>query len=739
VTGADPSGRVPHVGFVLERSLGHITHAENLKRLLPAQTSIDPEILEIGWDVSGVSAKVPGFNSNWTVRSGVRARRALRSADRRRRLDALFVHTQVPAVLVPDWIRRRPTVVSIDATPLQYDELGEGYDHQTGSERAEHLKWRLNRVAFERADHIVAWTSWAKQGVVDGYGIDASKVTVIPPGVVSALWQRPAGQPRQADVVRVLFVGGDLDRKGGRPLVQAFETLRTEFAAKGASVQVELDLVTKTAIPATPGVTVHHGLTANSAELIALFHRADIFCLPTRADCLPMVLSEAGAAGLPLVSTAVAGIPEIVKQDETGLLVPPDDVGALVAALRTLVESPELRQRLGAGAQRLAVREFDAQTNVDRLVDVIGSTLRESAAQKAAPRRALVTVSGVIPDDVDQAVDEGRRPRPDYAALAEALDADLVDVAEARRRAGRPGRIVERVGGGAGLLAWVCFRERSRYRAILTDGEQVGLPLALLCRFGARRPFAHVMIVHILSVPKKAHPFRLLRLGRFIDTMVLYSSEQRRFVIDDLGFPGDRALLTSFAVDSQFFSPARVVAGAGRTVSTAGLEFRDYPTLIEAARKLDARVVIAAASPWSKRSDSTDGADLPDNVEVCRLGFEDLRQLYADSDLVVMPLLDVPFQAGVTTILEAMAMGKAVICSRTKGQTDVIVDGDNGIYVQPGDPEALRGAITGLLDDRPRSAAIGARAQRYAQEVADVRVYAQRLAGVVDEAARRHA
>ena len=55
-----------------------------------------------------------------------------------------------------------------------------------------------------------------------------------------------------------------------------------------------------------------------------------------------MVLSEAGAAGLPLVSTAVAGIPEIVRDGETGLVVPVDDVAALTKALRTLVERPDL-------------------------------------------------------------------------------------------------------------------------------------------------------------------------------------------------------------------------------------------------------------------------------------------------------------------------------------------------------------------------------------------------------------
>jgi glycosyltransferase involved in cell wall biosynthesis len=218
--------------------------------------------------------------------------------------------------------------------------------------------------------------------------------------------------------------------------------------------------------------------------------------------------------------------------------------------------------------------------------------------------------------------------------------------------------------------------------------------------------------------------------------MVVYASEQAR-VIERLGFPPDRVVLTPYAVDTAYFDPERVEGGDKALVASAGLEFRDYPTLIEAVRGLDARVVIAAASHWSKRADTTAGADLPDNVEVCSLGYPELRQLYADASVVVVPLYEVPFQAGITTILEAMSMGKTVICSRTSGQTDVIVDGATGIYVPPGDPASLRTALDEYIG---ASAAtdLGAAARRYCQHVADVRLYAKRLSSVVDDAVSRH-
>ena len=161
-------------------------------------------------------------------------------------------------------------------------------------------------------------------------------------------------------------------------------------------------------------------------------------------------------------------------------------------------------------------------------------------------------------------------------------------------------------------------------------------------------------------------------------------------------------------------------------ICAVGQELRDYPTLVEAVRGLDVDVVIAAASPWSKREDSSAGLDIPPNVEVGALDLFDLRQLYADAAFVVVPLQETDFQAGITTILEAMSMGKAVVCTRTTGQTDTIVDGETGLYVPPGDPDALRAAIERLLADPAESARLGAAGREWARSHADIEVVRRR-------------
>jgi glycosyltransferase involved in cell wall biosynthesis len=347
-------------------------------------------------------------------------------------------------------------------------------------------------------------------------------------------------------------------------------------------------------------------------------------------------------------------------------------------------------------------------------------------------RKVLLTVSGTIPSDLEQAIADGRRPRADYLELARSFHADIVDYAATRRSRGRAGQVLARVVGENVLLAWACFRRRNDYAVVFTDGEQVGLPYAALTWLTRRRP-RHVMIGHRLTPRKKAGLHRALRLGSRIDEVVVYASAQREFAVGTLGYPPERVLLTSFMVDTEFWRPERVTIGRRNRpmICAVGLELRDYPTLVEAVRGLDVDVIVAAASPWSKRADTSAGLDIPASVDVRAFNLFDLRQLYAEASFVVVPLVETDFQAGITTILEAMAMGRAVVCTRTAGQTDTVVDGKNGVYVPPADVEALRAAVQRLLADPDTAARLGAAGQRWAREQAEIGVYATRLAGVL--------
>jgi glycosyltransferase involved in cell wall biosynthesis len=349
-----------------------------------------------------------------------------------------------------------------------------------------------------------------------------------------------------------------------------------------------------------------------------------------------------------------------------------------------------------------------------------------------ATRPVLLTVSGRIPIDLEEQVGGGVRPRADYVVMRDAFDADLVDVHAALAATGRFGRLIHRLGGPGPLLGWYCFRCRRQYEVIVTDGEQVGLPLALLSRVFGRGSARHLMIVHILSTPMKVRLVRFARLAGLIDRYVVYCTWQREFILEELSVPPDRVLLSTFMVDTAFFDPALVDVEPERMICSAGLERRDYATLMEAVEGLDVQVIIAAASPWSKRSDTTDHAVLPSNVEVHKLNLFELRELYARSRYVVMPLEEVDFQAGITTILEAMSMGKAVLCTCTPGQTDTVTEGETGRYVSPNDAGELRDAIVALLEDDAFTRSAGEQAREWAVANADIAVYASRLSAEID-------
>jgi glycosyltransferase involved in cell wall biosynthesis len=269
-------------------------------------------------------------------------------------------------------MRRVPSVVSLDATPLQYDALGAFYGHvPSGNGRVEALKKRLNARAFGAARRLVAWSEWTKASLVADYGVPPEKVAVIPPGIDTELWDFPARVRQPGEAVNVLFVGGDFARKGGDTLLAAFRDLP-------ASAPAHLHLVTQTpgVADGVPNVSVHHGLTANSAPLRQLFAQADLFAFPTRGDCLPLAVMEAMAAGLPVVTTHVGALAEAVTHGQTGLVVPPDDPQALRDAIRLLATDSPLRTQMGCRAREAARARFDAHTNYRRLIDTVKSVSR---------------------------------------------------------------------------------------------------------------------------------------------------------------------------------------------------------------------------------------------------------------------------------------------------------------------------------------------------------------------------
>jgi glycosyltransferase involved in cell wall biosynthesis len=258
------------------------------------------------------------------------------------------------------------------------------------------------------------------------------------------------------------------------------------------------------------------------------------------------------------------------------------------------------------------------------------------------------------------------------------------------------------------------FFLRKRYDVVISWSDPHALLFAAILKF-LRVRVPHVALMFWISKPKKARMLR--RVHSHIDTIVLWTSAHRDYAINTLGIPAAKIRFIPYYVDQKFWRP---MPQASDMICAVGVEMRDYPTFIAAMRGLDIRCHIAAGRARGKLFPTVtaiyEQGPLPANVTAGGLTHLELRELYARSRFVVIPLLPSESDNGLTVILEAMAMGKAVICSRTAGQRDVIIDGVNGIFVPQGDPAALRAAIERLWNDPAEAERMGRAGRAYIEE-----------------------
>jgi glycosyltransferase involved in cell wall biosynthesis len=276
---------------------------------------------------------------------GLAAARRIASFERKYKLELLHFHTQAAAYGSIRRMRRIPTVISIDATQqLMSLEAPSEFERRTYQPN---ILW--DRKIFRAAKAIISASSWAAQDLARNYPESAHKVTVIPWPVrvqnFSGDWISERSARANGRVV-FLFMGNDFQRKGGPELLQTWRDLKLP----NAFLKVATGVNSK--VPELPpGVELIRGIQPHTPEWKRLWMEADVFVLPTKAEALGLVFREAAAAGLPAIGTLLNAIPELVIDGETGVLVQPGDVGALAQAMKTLSESSELRQRMGARAR----------------------------------------------------------------------------------------------------------------------------------------------------------------------------------------------------------------------------------------------------------------------------------------------------------------------------------------------------------------------------------------------------
>lgn len=371
--------RTPTVLFLGSGFAGNQTRFTNLRQHVEGDARLRPEFREVtGWKEGGVFERLP-FPSK-ALRG--RLRTVVESAPIARipRPDAIWaaqIETLAPFMWsqVGPW--RRPLVLDLDRTDRQIEEMASDYYGRPAKRGLGLTAARVRqRVLFSKVDLFLPWSAWAGEGL-RSEGVPAERIRVLPPGIDLAGWQ-PVRRDTGERPLRLLFVGGDFDRKGGNLLLEAVRRAPGSF---------ELTLVTRDLTGELPPGAHVVRASPNSPELRAAYAWADVFVLPTRAECFGIATVEAMATGLPTIVGDVGGARDIVEDGVTGWLIEPT-AGGLATALSAALAARESLPGLGARGRIRAERYFDGARNDRAVVDlVLELAERRHGAQPA--KRAL--------------------------------------------------------------------------------------------------------------------------------------------------------------------------------------------------------------------------------------------------------------------------------------------------------------------------------------------------------------
>lgn len=300
-----------------------------------------------------------------------------------RHLHAHFLHTPASVARYAAWM-----------TGLSYSLSAHAKDVWTRP--AWELREKLREARFcvtctaQNREHLARLAPGAAVHLVY-HGLDRHIFTS-PPAVGST---RDGADP--AEPVRLLAVGRLQPKKGVDLLLDAVARLRSHAVLTLVGYgPLERELRTRAGRLGLDDRVRWTG-PLDQPAVRALYRESDVFVLAPRIaadgdrDGLPNVVVEALSQGLPVVSTHVSAIPEIVEHGANGLLVPPDDPAALAAALEALIRDPAARRRLGAEGIRRTTAGWDVETGVDRLLALFREVLGGSSAfPDPSPRESPV-------------------------------------------------------------------------------------------------------------------------------------------------------------------------------------------------------------------------------------------------------------------------------------------------------------------------------------------------------------
>ena len=288
------------------------------------------------------------------------------------------------------WLSGAATWVTARLLGLPFTVTTHAYDIYAKSE--------LLDLVVTQADHVFTISEYNRNVIEEKCNCTPGHVSVLRCGIRYDKMKTGAQVDRaraDSSSIRIMSVGSLNDKKGHDYLIEACALLAKRELSLTCSIFGDgrrYDELQSKIVDLGIEKQVHLLGPKPQEEIVDAFHQHDIFVLAAVVaangdrDGIPVVLMEAGAFGLPLISTNVSGIPELVQHERTGLIVPERDPSALADAIQRLATDPALRRRLGERASALVHEEYEIDHNAESFTRSIESVLadRTSAALNEA-------------------------------------------------------------------------------------------------------------------------------------------------------------------------------------------------------------------------------------------------------------------------------------------------------------------------------------------------------------------
>src|ERR1700693_5274554 len=230
----------------------------------------------------------------------------------------------------------------------------------------------FERIHVRRVERVLATSAHSASRVVEDYGVAAARVVVVPEAIELERWTDAlrSAQELPREVPSLLCVAHLYPRKDVATLLAAMARLERDAVLRVAGAGPELPRLRRIARRLRLGSRVEFLGHVPFARLAAEYHRADVFCLPSRQEGFGIVFLEAMAAGIPIVAGHAPAVVELLGNGQYGVLVTPGDAPGLAEALDGLLGDREERRRL-ADAGRRRVQRYDAPRVALEFLDAI--------------------------------------------------------------------------------------------------------------------------------------------------------------------------------------------------------------------------------------------------------------------------------------------------------------------------------------------------------------------------------